>query len=54
MDDTEIKELREQLDKDGIVVGKPLTVSEFGQLLKEMYVEDENGIPKWKKVFPDK
>ena len=33
------------------IVGDPVTVREFGQILKDMYEKDENGIPLWKKVF---
>jgi hypothetical protein len=33
------------------IVGEPISVKEFGQLLKDMYEKDENGVPLWKKVF---
>jgi hypothetical protein len=33
------------------IVGEPMSVREFGQLLKDMYEKDENGVPLWKKVF---
>jgi hypothetical protein len=33
------------------VVGEPMTPQEFGELLKKMYEKDENGVPRWKKVF---
>lgn len=39
------------MDKKETFVGKPMTVSEFKQLMDEMYKKDENGIPLWKKVF---
>jgi hypothetical protein len=33
------------------IVGEPMSVKDFGQLLKDMYEKDENGVPLWKKVF---